>query len=62
MIAGVFEARGFYDVLAACASTIAIWASARAHRDPVAELTLRVRHPLRYALTHPVRYLRTKLR
>jgi hypothetical protein len=52
----------FFEVLASVAGAIALWASQRAQRDPVDDLIAQVRHPLRFALRHPVRAIVRRLR
>jgi hypothetical protein len=61
-LAGLFEGRGLFDVLASAASAVAFWASAHAQEDPIADLTARVRHPLRWSLAHPIRAIVRRLR
>jgi hypothetical protein len=60
MIRIAFDASSVYEVIFTMSNGVALWASARrahAHADPVADLTRRVRQPVRWTLTHPVRAL-----
>lgn len=53
---GAFDSIGFWQNLATLFATAAVWAQRRAakDRDPVDELTARLRHPLSWSLRHPV--------
>lgn len=49
------------ELLASFGSGIALWAQSRKASDPVADLTERLRHPVRWSLTHPVQAIRRTL-
>jgi hypothetical protein len=55
-IAGFFDEK-FFELLAQSAGAVALWASARGaqHRNEVADLTERLRHPVRWTMRNPVR-------
>jgi hypothetical protein len=63
MVTGVFDAK-LFELLAQSFGALALWASAHAmrSRDDVADLTLRLRAPVKWTLTHPVRALGRTLR
>lgn len=61
MIAGLYEGRGVFELIAAAASAVAVWAQARVAPDPVEDLTYRLRHPVRHALRHPIQFVERKI-
>jgi hypothetical protein len=56
----MINGEGFWAIVAAIRSMIASFAQGRAEQDPVADLTERVRHPIRWTLRHPVRAARRR--
>lgn len=60
-VAGLFDLR-VWETLAALAGTVATFAQSRATADPVDALTERLRHPVRWALTHPLQAARRFVR
>ena len=53
----------FWQGIAAAASVIALWAHTKASQaavDPVDELVIRLRHPIRWTMRHPVIALKRK--
>lgn len=57
-IAGLIDTR-FFEWLTHAAAGVAMWASVKAQKadDPLADLTERLRHPVRWAVKHPVQAL-----
>ncbi len=55
-LVGVFDPSGFWQTLATVFGTAAVWAQRRAvpERDAVAELTERLRRPVRFVAAHPI--------
>lgn len=64
LVAGLFEGRTLFTLIASMAGAIAVWAQThqKAPQDPVEELTERLRHPVRYAVKHPFRAIVRRLR
>jgi len=62
-LTGMFDAAGFWQNLASFLGAAAVWAQHRAavKQDPIAELTDRLRRPVRWTMTHPIVSLRRKV-
>lgn len=46
-----------YDWIARVSSAVTLWATVRARKadvDPLEDLTFRLRHPVRWAVKHPI--------
>jgi hypothetical protein len=59
-ITGIVDTRVVFEWIAHVASGVALWASVRADRiaqDELTILTLRLRQPVRFAVTYPLRAL-----
>lgn len=62
-VAALFEGH-FWSTIASVASVVALWAESKARRpepDPVDELMERLRHPVRWTLSHPIVSVRRKV-
>ena len=58
MLAITYEGKSVMDLVAWCASCVAVWAAAKA--DAYEALEYRVRHPFAAALRHPIQTLERK--
>lgn len=52
---------GGYTWLATLAAAVAAWASRAADDSAIEQLTERLRHPIRWAVKHPVNAIRRRL-
>lgn len=61
LVTGVIDAK-LFAWLAQFATGIALWAALKAQTalqdDPLEDLTERLRHPIRWRLSHPIRAMR----